>query len=235
MYSWLGVQYLAKKHVNLYISGNKFDGNLSDFLNTLSTSATTLESLDASDLSLNNLHGTIPPCVNNFTSMVRKGTFLEQNKRYSFQFFGDSYIDHLSIEWHGKINEFSSILGLLKVIAYVKANNLTMTNPYEVTKSAEIPPTMSQMTFLDNLDMSFNDLSGRIPLGTQLQTFNASRYIGNPGLCGRPLPKKCTGDEALGVPPVGESDGDGESTNELQRWFYIGGASGFATGFRIDM
>ncbi|GJT45870.1 receptor-like protein 12 [Tanacetum coccineum] len=32
----------------LVISGNKFDGNLSDFLNTLSTSATTLETLDAS-------------------------------------------------------------------------------------------------------------------------------------------------------------------------------------------
>nr|GEY55646.1 leucine-rich repeat domain, L domain-like protein [Tanacetum cinerariifolium] len=87
-----------------------------------------------------------------------------------------------------------------------------------MARKGEIPPTMSQMTFLDNLDMSFNDLSGRIPLGTQLQTFNASRYIGNAGLCGRPLPNKCPGDEDLGVPPVGESDGDGESTDELQRW-----------------
>nr|GEX19012.1 leucine-rich repeat domain, L domain-like protein [Tanacetum cinerariifolium] len=70
-------------------------------------------------------------------------------------------------------------------------------------------------------------------LGTQLQTFNASRYIGNAGLCGRPLPNKCPGDEDLGVPPVGESDGDGESTDELQRWFYIGGATGFASAFWI--
>ncbi|GKF36483.1 hypothetical protein Tco_0113241, partial [Tanacetum coccineum] len=43
----------------------------------------------------------------------------------------------------------------------------------------------------------------------------------------------CSGDEDLGVPPVGESDGDGESTDELQRWFYIGGATGFATAFWI--
>ncbi|PWA74487.1 leucine-rich repeat domain, L domain-like protein [Artemisia annua] len=97
--------------------------------------------------------------------------------------------------------------------------------------SGEIPPTMSQMTLLNNLDMSFNDLSGRIPLGTQLQTFDASAYTGNAGLCGPPLPQKCSGDDDFGVPPVGETDGDGESTNELKKWFYIGGACGFATGF----
>ncbi|PWA34001.1 leucine-rich repeat domain, L domain-like protein [Artemisia annua] len=174
------------------------------------------------------------------------------------------------IEWQGKVNEFSSILGLLKAID-LSSNNLTGQIPNGVTNlhgllvldlsknsldgeiprdigqmtqlltlnlsrnmfSGEIPPTMSEMTLLNNLDMSFNDLSGRIPLGTQLQTFDASAYIGNEGLCGSPLPKKCSGDEDLGAPPVGESDGDGESTNELQRWFYLGGATGFATAFWI--
>ena len=37
----------------------------------------------------------------------------------------------------------------------------------------------------------------------------------------------------MGIPPLGESDGDEESTNDLQRWFYIGGATGFATAFWI--
>ncbi|GKB97012.1 hypothetical protein Tco_0983149 [Tanacetum coccineum] len=40
MYSWL-YPLFGKKLEVLVISGNKFDGNLSDFLNTLSTSATT--------------------------------------------------------------------------------------------------------------------------------------------------------------------------------------------------
>ncbi|GKB46213.1 leucine-rich repeat domain, L domain-like protein [Tanacetum coccineum] len=198
--------------------------------------------------------------------MVQKGFFLEQNKHYFtglYDFVDNSYIDHLLIEWQGKVNEFSSTLGLLKAIN-LSSNNLTGKIPNEVTNlhgllvldlsnnsldgkiprdigqmtqlltfnlsrnmfSGEIPPTMSEMTLLNNLDMSFNDLSGRIPLGTQLQTFNASAYIGNAGLCGLPLPNKCSGDEDLGVPPVSESDGDGESTDELQRWFYIGGATG---------
>ncbi|GKE36340.1 leucine-rich repeat-containing protein, partial [Tanacetum coccineum] len=79
MYSWL-CPLFGKKLEELDISGNKFDGNLSDFLNTLSTSATTLDALDASNnqftwslsdeiqqfsflrmlnLSLNQLNGTI--------------------------------------------------------------------------------------------------------------------------------------------------------------------------------
>ncbi|GKD78329.1 leucine-rich repeat-containing protein, partial [Tanacetum coccineum] len=68
-----------------------------------------LESLQILDLSFNNLHGTIPPCVNTLTSMVQKGFFLEQNKHHYRRFFkvnGDvvdnSYIDHLLIKWQGK-------------------------------------------------------------------------------------------------------------------------------------
>ncbi|GKA06697.1 leucine-rich repeat-containing protein, partial [Tanacetum coccineum] len=415
MYSWL-CPLFGKKLEYLVISGNKFDGNLSDFLNTLSTSATTLETLDASsnqftgslsdeiqnfsflktlnlslnqlngtisdklwqlpnlqtlylsssslsnddvsnlsqsiqvidfssnklgprfpkwiqtlknliyldlsnnsisdtvsteywnrwkssqlsylDLSFNNISGKLPKSLSNhdldfidlsfncfygpIPAFPARISFLDLSRnKFSWRdslscancFVDNSYIDHLLIEWQGKVNEFSSILGLLKVID-LSSNNLTGQIPNEVTNlhgllvldlsdnsldgkiprdigqmtqlltlnlsrnmlSGEIPPTMSEMTLLNNLDMSFNDLSGRIPLGTQLQTFNASAYIGNAGLCGRPLPNKCSGDEDLGVPPVGESDGDGESTDELQRWFYIGGATGLGVckGGSID-
>nr|GEW17022.1 leucine-rich repeat-containing protein [Tanacetum cinerariifolium] len=81
-----------------------------------------LKSLQILELSFNNLHGTIPPCVNNLTSMVQKGFFLEQNKHHYRRYINNShtgvvdnsYIDHLLIKWQGKVNEFSSILGLLK-------------------------------------------------------------------------------------------------------------------------
>ncbi|GKA19109.1 leucine-rich repeat-containing protein [Tanacetum coccineum] len=230
--------WIAKNLSRLYALSLKSN----NFFGTIPSQICQLVSLQILDLSNNKLYGTIPSCVNNLTFMVKKG----------------------------KVNEFSSILGLLKVID-LSSNNLTGQIPNEVTTlhgllvldlsdnsldgkiprdigqmtqlltlnlsrnmfSGEIPPTMSEMTLLNNLDMSFNDLSGRIPLGTQLQTFDASTYIGNAGLCGRPLHNKCSGDEDLGVPPVGESDGDVESTDELQRWFYIGGATGFSTAFWI--
>ncbi|GKC99379.1 leucine-rich repeat domain, L domain-like protein [Tanacetum coccineum] len=211
------------------------------------------------------------PCVNNFTSMVRKGTFLEQNKHHyrstidSLNFVDNTYIDHLLIEWQGKVNEFSSILGLLKAID-LSSNNLTGQIPNEVTNlhgllvldlsnnslvgeiprnighmtelltlnlsrnmfSGEMPSSMSDMHSLNDLDVSFNNLSGRVPSSTQLQSFEPTRFTGNAGLCGPPTTKKCPEDEYLGVPHVVKSGSD-----ELQRWFYVGGATGFATGFWI--
>ncbi|GKB35315.1 leucine-rich repeat-containing protein [Tanacetum coccineum] len=96
--------------------------------------------------------------------------------------------------------------------------------------SGGLPSSLSQLNFLSILDVSHNNLSGRIPSGTQLQTFEPARYIGNAGLCGSPLPKKCPGEEELDEPHTIHSQGDEEG---IERWFYIGGASGFATGFWI--
>ncbi|GKE38196.1 leucine-rich repeat-containing protein [Tanacetum coccineum] len=66
MYSWL-CPLFGKKLELLLISGNKFDGNLSDFLNTLSTSATTLEILDASS---NQFTGSLSNEIQNFSSLT---------------------------------------------------------------------------------------------------------------------------------------------------------------------
>ncbi|CAI9290217.1 unnamed protein product [Lactuca saligna] len=100
--------------------------------------------------------------------------------------------------------------------------------------SGEMPSSMSSLTSLSYLNVSYNSLSGRIPSGTQLQSFEPSRYNGNPRLCGPPLTKKCPGNDESEVPlVVGQSEGDGEEIDELEIWFYICGASGFVTGFWI--
>ncbi|GKB49048.1 leucine-rich repeat-containing protein [Tanacetum coccineum] len=237
-----------------------------------------LERLQILDLSFNNLHGTIPPCVNSLTSMVQKGLFFKHNEHHYLStinntgysdFVDNSYIDHLLIEWQGKVNEFSSILVFLKVID-LSSNNLTGQIPNEVTNlhgllvldlsnnslvgeiprnighmtelltlnlsrnmfSGEMPSSMSDMHSLNDLDLSFNNLSGRVPSSTQLQSFPPEWFTGNVGLCGLPTTTKCLEDEDQGVPPISDY-GDAESTGELQRWFYIGGATGFATAFWI--
>ncbi|KAJ9555516.1 hypothetical protein OSB04_010130 [Centaurea solstitialis] len=97
--------------------------------------------------------------------------------------------------------------------------------------SGRMPSSMSEMTSLDWLDVSYNNLSGRIPSSTQLQSFQPSKYTGNARLCGPPLTKSCPGDKVPSVASKSESGEEG--TDELERWFYIGGGTGFATGFWI--
>ncbi|KAK1435255.1 hypothetical protein QVD17_01016 [Tagetes erecta] len=94
--------------------------------------------------------------------------------------------------------------------------------------SGVIPSSMSKISFLNYLDVSYNNLSGKIPSGTQLQTFDPSMYIGNERLCGLPLSKHCPGDkEKEATLAIGE----GETEDDIQMWFYIGGAIGFSIGF----
>ncbi|OEL18305.1 putative leucine-rich repeat receptor-like protein kinase [Dichanthelium oligosanthes] len=62
--------------------------------------------------------------------------------------------------------------------------------------SGKIPSSMTALTSLSSMNLSYNDLSGKIPTGNQFETFNASVYIGNVGLCGPPLTGSCPGNSS---------------------------------------
>lgn len=64
--------------------------------------------------------------------------------------------------------------------------------------SGQIPSSLSALTSLSYLNLSYNNLSGTIPSGPQLQVLDNQIYIyvGNPALCGPPLPKKCSANES---------------------------------------
>ncbi|KAI9116330.1 hypothetical protein K1719_012497 [Acacia pycnantha] len=65
--------------------------------------------------------------------------------------------------------------------------------------SGTIPSSLSQLNWLSVLNLSHNNLSGKIPSGTQLQSFDASAYDGNPYLFGCPLKRLCV-DERIKSP-----------------------------------
>ncbi|KAJ9553367.1 hypothetical protein OSB04_017412 [Centaurea solstitialis] len=171
------------------------------------------------------------------------------------------YVDNAIIMWQGNEHEFINNLGFNNLAGQIpneltdlhellalnlSKNELLGEFPRKIGEmkklltldlsrnnfSGAIPLSMSQMASLNYLDMSHNSLSGRIPSSTQLQSFPPSRYIGNAGLCGPPLLKNCPGDEVSHDANKNESGEEG-TDEELQRWFYIGGSTGFATGFWI--
>ncbi|MBA0578648.1 receptor-like protein EIX2 [Gossypium raimondii] len=97
--------------------------------------------------------------------------------------------------------------------------------------SGEISKSMFDLYFLCVLDLSNNNLFRRIPLSTQLQSFDATSYSGNPRLCRTPL-KKCPGNELPKSPKNSNIENRSESDKGLfEPVVFTGMATGFFVGF----
>lgn len=57
--------------------------------------------------------------------------------------------------------------------------------------NGEIPEAFTSLTSLAWLNVSYNQLEGNIPQGGQFSTFTNASFVGNGGLCGKPLSKQC--------------------------------------------
>ncbi|EXB56419.1 hypothetical protein L484_009845 [Morus notabilis] len=77
----------------------------------------------------------------------------------------------------------------------------------------------AEISYLDDLDFSDNQLSGRIPTSTQLQSFNASAYAETLGLCGQPLDIICPKDENSNGTPPNSGDDDDSYVEDGREWF----------------
>ncbi|CAN6561058.1 unnamed protein product [Malus baccata var. baccata] len=91
--------------------------------------------------------------------------------------------------------------------------------------SGKIPSSMASLNFLKSFDVSYNNLEGPIPTSTQLQSFEASAFEGNPKLCGAPLPNECR------IDAHDKNNRDDEDDGHQLPWFYIFAAFGFIFGF----
>ncbi|KAM0013731.1 putative non-specific serine/threonine protein kinase [Helianthus debilis subsp. tardiflorus] len=185
-------------------SGGKYvDHSMIKWQGSVREFGNTLVLVKIINLSSNNLTGKIPDKLSNLHKLIA-----------------------LDLSMNALVGEIPSKIGEMKELQILdlSRNNLR----------GGLPSSLSQMTLLNYLDVSYNNLSGRIPSSTQLQSFEPSRYTGNARLCGLPLSKYCPGDKMLEGPPITHENMDeGEGIDDLQRWYYIGGATGFATGFWI--
>ncbi|GKC35241.1 leucine-rich repeat-containing protein, partial [Tanacetum coccineum] len=177
MYSWLWPLF-GKKLVNLYISGNMFDGNLSDFLNTLSTSATTLEILDASS---NQFTGSLSDEIQNFSFLNMLNLSLNHlNGAISDKLWQLPNLQRLYLSSSSLSNDDVSNLSQSIQIIDFSSNKLgprfpkwiqTLKNLTHLDLSNNsISDTVSteywnqwKSSQLGYLDLSFNNISGKLP------------------------------------------------------------------------
>ncbi|KAL6130282.1 hypothetical protein ACLB2K_068663 [Fragaria x ananassa] len=151
-------------------------------------------------------------------------------------------IDISSNNFHGKIPEFIRNLKGLRFLNISNNNfngsiplcleNLTLLEALDLSHnqlSGEIPQQLAQLTYLASFDVSYNNLTGSVPQGPQFHTFGNTSYMGNPGLCGDPLTKRCDNSNAPAqLPPSSSSEDDAIEFD----WIFVlaGVGSGLVVG-----
>ncbi|KAG2624106.1 hypothetical protein PVAP13_3KG103000 [Panicum virgatum] len=229
----------------LDLANNSFSGVMPRSLENLKALTTTVVALDTIDNPFQELYeytSTASGQSNNDSlSLVIKGQVLEYGKNAIYLKSIDLSCNRLA----GQIpEELGSLLGLINLnlssnflsgnIPY-KIGNLQLLESLDLSNNllfGEIPQGLSDLTSLSCLNLSYNNLSGRIPSGHQLDTLKTddptSMYIGNPGLCGHPLPKACPGDN-----PAQEDPARWHEDDSTQMDFHLGLTVGFLAGLWI--
>ncbi|XP_051210655.2 receptor-like protein EIX2 [Lolium perenne] len=228
----------------LDLSNNNFSGTIPQYLEKMKvlTGTATPFVQNPFDEFYGNVHSAnVPGPSDDSLSVVIKGQVLEYKKNVIYLMSIDLSCNSLT----GEIpEELSSLAGLINLnlssnllsgnIPY-KVGNLRSLESLDLSKNkfvGAIPHGLSNLTYLSYLNLSYNNLSGRIPSGHQLDSLKtddpASMYIGNPGLCGDPVPRQCPGPPR--TPPTREDSTGWHEDGFSQMDFLLGSIVGFVVG-----
>ncbi|ONH94844.1 hypothetical protein PRUPE_7G034600 [Prunus persica] len=192
------------------------------------------------DFSHNNLSGNIPHCIGNLSGLKSEFTNKET------EVYGHE--GRLEVVSKGRVLEYDSILYLVNSIDLSDNNlsgemsvgitsliklgtlNLSMNHLKYPSKYGKLG-SMVSVTFLNHLNLSYNNLSGKIPTGNQFQTFvDPSIYEGNASLSRCPLPIGCQDNKE--APQIPSGDGGEDDDSKLEKLqFIISMVIGFCAGF----
>ncbi|KAK9127375.1 hypothetical protein Syun_016172 [Stephania yunnanensis] len=186
-----------------------------------------LDSLVTLNLNLNKFKGSIPDALANLTSLQQLDLSANGLGDQSQHFVG---FQKLTVE-----------SALKNLIAFKSSRRLPRSLVFNHDHGCASDPifgkhffnNISGLTSLNHLNLSYNELVGRIPSGNQLQMLeDPSIYEGNSKLCGLPLSLKCQDNETHDQAP-NHVNGDIEEDEEgfELKWFYVSMAVGFVVGY----
>ncbi|POO00979.1 LRR domain containing protein [Trema orientale] len=225
----------------LDLSINQISGNVPECLKNL----TAMKQYGSMNTTISHSYGGAedatadrPVSYDDNLDVVWKGTMTEFIKNLRLV----KSIDLSSNKLRGEIPiDITELIGLVSL--NLSRNNLSGQLPPEIGRltlldaldlsnnrfSGRIPSSLSEVHRLSLLDLSNNNFSGKIPTGTQLQSFDAVVYMGNPELCGAPLLNKCPGEDA-GSDGTEEGSEDGVEDGFISDGYFISLGLGFVVG-----
>ncbi|GMH24619.1 hypothetical protein Nepgr_026462 [Nepenthes gracilis] len=165
------------------------------------TDASVAVNLGQISLSNNQLSGSLPGSIGNFSGVQK---FLIDGNRFTGSIPPEigrlqqlSKIDFSNNRFSGGITPEISKCKLLTFVDFSR-NQLSGEIPTEITGmrilnylnlsrnhlSGSIPASLASMQSLTSVDFSYNNLSGLVPGSGQFSYFNYTSFVGNPDLCG---------------------------------------------------
>uniref|UniRef100_A0A6N2LUC9 Leucine-rich repeat-containing N-terminal plant-type domain-containing protein n=1 Tax=Salix viminalis TaxID=40686 RepID=A0A6N2LUC9_SALVM len=224
------LETLPELHV-LVLKSNKLQG----FVNGPTTNDP-FPKLRIFDISSNNLSGPLPT---EYLYSLEALMAYDTKSAYMMAINYSDYAYSIRVLWKGFEIKFEKIQSALGILDFSN-NNFTGEIPKLLGKLdglqqlnfshnslrdfrafpifQQIPQQLASITFLAVLNLSHNKLEGAIPRGKQFDTFSASSFEGNLGLCGFPMPN-CNGSEAPPLQPSNFHDGD--DSTFFWRWIWM--------------
>ncbi|XP_052303304.1 receptor-like protein EIX2 isoform X8 [Populus trichocarpa] len=215
---------LLPKLAFLNISHNLMRGTLPDFSSVDAVDDT----FPGFDLSFNRFEGLLPAFPFNTASLILSNNLFSGPISLICNIVGKalSFLDLSNNLLTGQLP--NCFMNWSTLVVLNLANNNLSGNQF----SGAIPVTMGDLNFLSYLNVSYNNLSGQIPSSTQLQSFDASAFIGNPALCGLPVTNKCLGgDLPRNLVMNGVIQDNQETVHEFSAWFCTAMGIGFSVFF----